>query len=76
MTLKDFQILQKLGQGTFAKVYKAHRLSDNKLYALKQVSISIIIDTNQQTGLKINPKLIKLNSLPSLFQLPKHHSLL
>jgi serine/threonine protein kinase len=37
MSLRDFVIMEKLGQGSFAQVYKARRLTDQKLYALKQV---------------------------------------
>ena len=37
MSLKDFVVMGKLGQGTFATVYKARRLSDQNLYAIKKV---------------------------------------
>lgn len=39
MGLKDFVLLGKLGEGTFATVYKARRLSDQNLYAIKKVTI-------------------------------------
>jgi len=39
MSLQNFKILDKLGEGSFAKVYKAQRLTDNKIYAIKQVKI-------------------------------------
>ena len=35
--MKDFVLMEKLGQGSYATVYKARRLNDQKLYALKQV---------------------------------------
>ena len=38
MSLKDFEIIQKLGEGSYAKVYKALRLNDQKIYAIKQVN--------------------------------------
>ena len=40
MSLKDFQLLSKLGDGAFSIVHKARRLSDNKIYALKRVKMT------------------------------------
>lgn len=37
MSLKNFEFFQKLGEGTFAQVYKVRRIVDNQFYALKQV---------------------------------------
>ena len=42
MSLKDFEILSKLGSGSYSSVFKACRRADNRLYALKQVSISTL----------------------------------
>ena len=39
MLKKKFKILEKLGVGTYSKVYKVKRLSDGKFYALKKVSM-------------------------------------
>lgn len=44
MSLKDFAIMEQLGQGSYAKVFKVLRHTDNKIYALKQVTIYHIID--------------------------------
>lgn len=44
MSLKDFAIIKKLGQGSYATVYQARRLTDQKLYALKQVYWILILD--------------------------------
>lgn len=38
--LKDFEILGKLGQGSFGIVYKVKRKIDNNKYVLKQINIS------------------------------------
>jgi len=38
--MKDFQVLNKLGEGAFSIVYKVKRLSDKKEYALKKVKMS------------------------------------
>jgi len=40
MSLKDFQILSKLGEGAYSTVHKAKRLIDNQLYAIKKVKMN------------------------------------
>jgi NIMA (never in mitosis gene a)-related kinase len=35
MSLDDFQILEKLGEGAYSSVYKVKRISDQEDYALK-----------------------------------------
>lgn len=42
MSLKDFEILSKLGSGSYSSVYKVRRRADNHLYALKQVSLGTL----------------------------------
>ena len=37
--MENFEIIKKLGSGTFAKVYKVRRRKDNQIYALKKVQI-------------------------------------
>ena len=39
MSIKDFQILGKLGEGAYSTVYKTLRVEDNEIYALKRVKI-------------------------------------
>lgn len=39
MSLKNFEILGKLGEGTYSTVFKVQRLSDSKIYALKKVRL-------------------------------------
>ena len=36
-SLKNFTVLEKLGEGSFACVYKVVRNDDQKVYALKKV---------------------------------------
>ena len=37
--LKDFVIMQKLGDGAYSSVYKVKRIEDGQIYALKKVKI-------------------------------------
>ena len=37
--LNDFQILNKLGEGSFSSVYRVKRLSDGLEYAMKKVKM-------------------------------------
>ena len=39
MGLSDFRVVEALGKGSFASVYKVMRKADNKVYALKRVKI-------------------------------------
>jgi NIMA (never in mitosis gene a)-related kinase len=39
-TIKDFQIVNKLGEGAYSQVYKVVRYSDKQQYALKKVNMS------------------------------------
>lgn len=36
-TLKDFVILNKIGEGAYSSVHKVKRISDSNIYALKKV---------------------------------------
>jgi serine/threonine protein kinase len=44
MPLRDFQLLHKLGKGTFGTVYKVRRHEDKQLYAMKRVKLSNMPD--------------------------------
>ena len=37
MSINDFAILNKIGEGAYSSVHKVRRISDNQIYALKQV---------------------------------------
>ena len=39
---EDFEILKKLGEGSFGKVFKVRSKINNKVYAMKQINISEI----------------------------------
>ena len=36
----DFDVLKKLGSGSFGKVYKVRRKEDEKLYVIKNIAIN------------------------------------
>ena len=38
-SIKDFVIMQKLGDGAYSSVYKVKRIEDGQIYALKKVKI-------------------------------------
>lgn len=38
--LKDFEILRKLGDGSYSQVYQAKRKQDQQLYALKKIKLN------------------------------------
>lgn len=37
--MEDFEIISKLGTGSFSNVYKVRRRSDNIIYAMKKVNL-------------------------------------
>ena len=37
MSLNDFVVLSKIGEGAYSSVHKAKRISDGVVYALKKV---------------------------------------
>ena len=37
MSLNDFTIISKIGEGAYSSVHKVKRLSDGNIYALKKV---------------------------------------
>ena len=39
MSIQEFEIIKKLGSGTFSEVFKVKRKTDSKIYALKKVSL-------------------------------------
>ena len=44
MSIKDFQVLAKLGEGAYSSVYKVKRLVDDQAYALKRVKLGNLSD--------------------------------
>ena len=46
MSMNDFQIISKLGDGAYSVVYKVRRLSDGIQYALKKAFLSLYLGKN------------------------------
>ena len=51
MSIKDFKIISRLGEGSFASVWKVVRLSDNQEYALKKVNMKKLSDKEKENAL-------------------------
>jgi NIMA (never in mitosis gene a)-related kinase 1/4/5 len=51
MSLRNFEIISKLGQGTYSTVFKVRRFSDRKIYALKQVKIDSLCEKEKKNAL-------------------------
>lgn len=51
MSLKDFVILSKLGEGAYSSVYKVQRVADSQIYALKKVKMNNLSDKEQENAL-------------------------
>lgn len=51
MSLKNFEILNELGKGTYSTVYKVKRLTDEKVYALKKVRILSLKEKEKRNAL-------------------------
>lgn len=39
MSLNDFIVLEKIGEGSYSSVHKIKKKSDNEIYALKKVKL-------------------------------------
>lgn len=51
MSLKDFEILAKLGDGAYSSVYKVRRLEDGLTYALKRVKMGGLSGKERENAL-------------------------
>ena len=49
--MKDFEVVDKLGEGAFGIVQKVIRLSDNKQYALKKVKYMDLKEKDKKNAL-------------------------
>jgi NIMA (never in mitosis gene a)-related kinase len=51
MSIKDFELLSKLGEGAYSTVYKVRRLEDNGIYALKRVKMVNLSQREKENAL-------------------------
>ena len=51
MSLRDFVILTKIGDGAYSEVYKVKRLSDGQYYALKKVKMGNLSQKEKENAL-------------------------
>ena len=51
MGAKDFEVLNRLGEGSFSSVWKVRRFSDGKEYAMKKVRMSALSDKEKENAL-------------------------
>ena len=51
MSIQEFEIIKKLGSGTFSEVFKVRRKTDSKIYALKKVSLDPLSVKERQNAL-------------------------
>lgn len=62
MSLKDFVIVAKLGEGAYSSVYKVQRIIDSEIYALKKVKMNNLSDKEQENALNEVRILASINS--------------
>jgi NIMA (never in mitosis gene a)-related kinase len=51
MSLSDFEILNKLGEGSYSSVYKVKKISTNTFYALKRVKMNMLSNREKENAL-------------------------
>lgn len=49
MSLQNFEILNKLGEGAFSSVFKARRISDGLFYAIKKFTSKVSPKSKKKT---------------------------
>lgn len=51
MSLSDYEVLTEIGKGAYSNVYKAKRISDQKIYALKKVKLTNLKEKEKRNAL-------------------------
>jgi NIMA (never in mitosis gene a)-related kinase len=51
MSLKDYQVIKKVGDGSYSMVFEVKRLADNNNYALKKVKLASLKDKEKRNAL-------------------------
>ena len=51
MSMNNFDIIEKLGEGSYSTVFKVHRKSDSQVYAMKKVKFNSLNQRDKQNAL-------------------------
>jgi NIMA (never in mitosis gene a)-related kinase len=51
MSLKEFEVLAKLGEGAYSTVYRVKRVEDGLIYALKRVKLGSLSGKERENAL-------------------------
>jgi NIMA (never in mitosis gene a)-related kinase 1/4/5 len=51
MSLNDFEVIKRLGEGAYSSVYHVRRYADNQTYALKKVKMGKLSDKEKENAL-------------------------
>jgi len=60
--MKDFKILSMIGEGAYSLVYKAKRIKDDTIYALKKVKLNNLSQKEKLNALNEVRILASINS--------------
>ncbi|RKP16654.1 kinase-like protein, partial [Rozella allomycis CSF55] len=65
--MHDFDLLRRLGSGTFGTVYKAKRMSDESIFALKYMHNRIMTGEDLKYALHVEVRALDLLSFSNFF---------
>ena len=51
-SIKDYEVIRPIGKGKFATVYRAKRLSDGEVVALKKIAVDVVDEKSREKCLK------------------------
>lgn len=51
MSVRDFQVMEEVGSGSFASVFKVRRLTDDCVYAMKKVKLWSLNEKERENAL-------------------------
>ena len=61
MSLSNFEVLNKVGEGAYSQVFRVRRVRDGKVYALKKVKLLSLSEKEKQNSLNEVRILASLN---------------
>jgi len=51
MSLADFEVIKRLGEGAYSSVFHVRRIADQQIYALKKVKLGKLSDKEKENAL-------------------------